>query len=274
MIGEALLTHLSCMGTLCREDAAAVRLLKGEVRTIRRHGDIYSSGDIPRFAVIVLKGYLCRYATSAKGTRQIHGFYMPTEAPSLEALDLDYFDDDLGALVSSVVGLVSHANLFRLMEERPGVATLIRRAGVLQGSMYRQWLKRNSIQSAYASMAHLFCETYVRANAAGLTTNGSCHLPVTQENLGEALGLTAVHVNRTLQLLRQIGLVELKLGQLFINDFGELAKLGEFDPHYLHLKRGAGSSNQQGASGEASSRACLEKPIVGYTGVKASADAA
>ena len=63
-------------------------------------------------------------------------------------------------------------------------------------------------------MAHLFCETYVRADAAGLVSKGSCDLPVTQENLGEALGLTAVHVNRTLQLLRRLGLVDLKLGRL------------------------------------------------------------
>jgi CRP-like cAMP-binding protein len=241
MIGDALLTHLSSMGTLSAEDVGAIRSLRGEVRTLRRHKDIFTSGDTPRFAVIVLKGFLCRYTTSARGTRQIHSFCMATDAPSLEALSLDYMDDSLATLVSSVVGLLSHADIQRLMDERPGVAALIRRAGVLQGSIYRQWLMRNSIQPAHASMAHLFCEIYVRADAAGLVTNGSCGLPVTQENLGEALGLTAVHVNRTLQLLRQIGLVDLKLGQLRISDFDELAKLAEFDPHYLHLRRGAGS---------------------------------
>ena len=118
---------------------------------------------------------------------------------------------------------------------------LIARAGVLQGSIYRQWLMRNSTQPAHASMANLFCEIYARADAAGLVDNGCCDLPVTQENLGEVLGLTGVHVNRTLQLLRHLGLVELKLGRLVIHDFDELAKLAEFDPSYLHFRGAAGS---------------------------------
>jgi CRP-like cAMP-binding protein len=273
VIGDALLTYLSCIGPVCAEDAEAIRMVKGEVRTIRRHKDVLSSGDSPRFGVVVLKGFLCRYTTSARGTRQIHNFYMPTDVASLEALHLDYLDDTLGTLVASVVGLVPYANLFRLMEERPGVAALIRRGGALQGSIYRQWLARNSTQSAHASMAHLFCEIYVRADAAGLAGNGRCALPVTQENLGEALGLTAVHVNRTLQLLRQIGLIELKLGQLFINDLDELAKLGEFDPHYLHLKRGAGSvappRRHQGLS-----RMPPGESVVGYGDARTSAGAA
>jgi CRP-like cAMP-binding protein len=241
VIGEALVTHLSCISTVRPEDADAIRRIPGEVRTIRRHRDILSPGEIPGFAVVVLRGLLARYSTSSKGARQIHGFCMPTDTPGLEALHLDYIDDTLGALVSSVVGFVSHKSLFRLMDERPCVAALIARAGVLQGSICRQWLMRNSTQPAHASMANLFCETYARADAAGLVDNGCCDLPVTQENLGEALGLTGVHVNRTLQLLRQLGLVELKLGRLVIHDFDELAKLAEFDPHYLHLRGAAGS---------------------------------
>ena len=245
MIGEALLTHLSCIGNVRPEDADAIRRIPGEVRTIRRHKDILSPGDIPRFGAIVLKGFLCRYTTCKNGARQIHSFCMPTDAPCFEALYLDHMDDGLGALVSSVVGFVPYANLFRLMEKRPGVAALIGRAAVLQGSIYRHWLMRNSTQPAHASMANLFCETYVRADAAGRVSKGSCDLPVTQEILGEALGLTGVHVNRTLQLLRRLGLVELKLGRLVIHDFDELAKLAEFEPHYLHLRRGAGSPSRQ-----------------------------
>ena len=249
VIGEALLTHLSCIGRLCPEDAEAVRRIGGEVRTIRRHRDILSSGDIPRFAVIVLKGFLCRYTTSRNGARQIHNFCMPTDAPFLDALYLDHFDDSLGALVSSVVGLVPHAHLFRRMEKRPNLAALVMRSGVLQGSLSRQWLLRNSTQPADVSMASLFCETYARADAAGLVANGSCDLPATQENLGEALGLTGVHVNRTLQRLRKLGQVDLKHGRLFIKDFAALARLAEFDPHYLHLKRGAAISEPTADAG-------------------------
>lgn len=238
MIGEALLTRLSCAGKLCPDDADAIRRIRGEVRTIRRHKIILSPGDTPRSVVIVLKGFLYRYAVSTKGARQIHSFCMPTDSPGLETMHLDQVDDSLAALVSSVVGLVSHADVSRLIENRPGLAALIARTAALQGSIYRQWLMRNSTQPAIASMANFFCETYVRADTAGLVSNGSCELPVTQEILGDALGLTAVHVNRTLQLLRRLGLVELKLGRLLVHDFDRLAKVAEFDPHYLHLRCG------------------------------------
>jgi len=263
--------HLSCIGKLCPEDADAIRRISGEVRTIRRHKDIYSRGDVSRFAVVVLRGFLCRYTISKSGARQIHSFCMPTDTPCLDALYLDYIDDSLGALVSSVIGFVPHESLFRLMEKRAGVAALIMRAGVLQGSLCRQWLMRNSTQPADASMANLLCEIYVRADAAGLVANSSCDLPVTQENLAEALGLTGVHVNRTLQRLRRLGQVELKLGRLFISDFGALAKLAEFDPHYLHLKRGAGSLSRQRTRDEVLSRPPL-LGVLGYSGAKASAE--
>ena len=274
VIGEALLTHLSCIGRVCPEDAEAVRRIGGDVRTIRRHKDILSRGGVPRFAVIVLRGFLCRYTISKNGARQIHSFCMPTDTPCLDALYLDYIDDSLGALVSSVVGFVPHESLFRLMEKRAGVAALIMRAGLLQGSLCRQWLMRNSTQPADASMANLLCEIYVRADAAGLVANSSCDLPVTQENLAEALGLTGVHVNRTLQRLRRLGQVELKLGRLFISDFGALAKLAEFDPHYLHLKRGAGSLSRQRTRDEVLLRPPLLNRVLCYSGAKASAEGA
>ena len=241
MIGEALLAHLSSVGTLGREDSEAVRRITGEVRTIRRYKDILSPGEVPRSLVIVLKGLLARHKISGTGIRQIHAFCMPTDAPTLEALHLDYVDDSLGALVSSTVGFVPYERLLRVKEERPRVAALMERAGVLQGSVCRQWLMRNCTLPAHASMANLFCEIYARADAAGLVDDGSCELPVTQQNLGEALGLTAVHVNRTLQRLRQSGLVQLKLGRLIIDDFDKLAKLAHFDADYLHLTRGGGS---------------------------------
>jgi len=86
-------------------------------------------------------------------------------------------------------------------------------------------------------MAHLFCEIFVRSSAVGLNDGESCEMPVTQEMLADALGLTGVHVNRTLQSLRETGMVEHKNGRLFIHDFKRLAAYADFDPGYLHLRR-------------------------------------
>jgi CRP-like cAMP-binding protein len=206
------------------------------VRTLQKGRDILSAGDVPHFSVVVLKGFLCRHSLKRDGTRQIHSFYIPNDAPCLETLHIDYMDNSLGAVVPSTVGIIQHPEMFRLMEERPRVQALLWRETLVQAAVFREWLGRNSTLPAHSAMAHLFCEIYVRAEAAGLLVANSCEMPATQETLGHALGLTAVHVNRTLQLLRQSGLVDLKNGRVYIHDFDQLAELGEFDPSYLHLR--------------------------------------
>ena len=241
MIGEALSKHLSCIGELSKEDVTALLRIKGEVRTLAKGKDILSAGDVPHFSVVVLKGFLCRHSWKRDGTRQIHSFYIPTDAPSLETLHIDYLDNNLSAVVPSTVGMIPHPEMFRLMEEHPTLQALVWRETLIQAAVFREWLTRNSTLPAHSAMAHLFCEIFVRADAAGLIVANSCEMPTTQETLAQALGLTAVHVNRTLQLLRESGLVDLKNGRLYVHDFEKLAELGEFDPLYLHL-RGAGTA--------------------------------
>ena len=236
MIGQALFRHLSSIGELTEEDASAVARIKGEVRAVQKGKDILSVGDVPHFCVVVLKGFLCRSSWKRDGGRQIQSFYVPTDSPSLETLHIDYLDNSLGAVVPSTIGVIPHPEMFRLMEERPSVQALIWRETLIQAAVFREWLTRNSTLPAHSAMAHLFCEMFVRADAAGLVVANSCEMPTTQEMLGQALGLTAVHVNRTLQLLRESGLVDLKNGRLEVHNYDKLAEIGEFDPHYLHLR--------------------------------------
>jgi hypothetical protein len=84
-------------------------------------------------------------------------------------------------------------------------------------------------------MAHLFCELHTRLAVVGLTDGDSFGLPLNQTELGECLGLTAVHVNRTLQLLREQGLCDLRDHRVVIHDLAKLKALAEFDPAYLYL---------------------------------------
>jgi CRP-like cAMP-binding protein len=103
--------------------------------------------------------------------------------------------------------------------------------------MFRAWLMRNSSQPAHAAMAHLFCEALRRSQAAGLADGNSCDLPLTQEVLADALGISLVHVNRTLQILRQTGALSFRGGRLEVHDLAQLWSIAEFDPQYLHLRR-------------------------------------
>ena len=235
-IGRALLARLSGIGEVGKKDADAILTVRGEVRNVRRLDDISRAGEARKFSVVVLRGFLQRYVTRRDGSRQVHAFYIPTDAPSLETLNVDCLDTSLCALVNSTVGIIPHAELKALIRERPNVLDLAWRETLVQGAMFREWLMRNSRLTADAAMAHLFCEVFVRSRAAGLVDHNSCELPVTQETLADALGLTGVHVNRTLQALRETGLVDHKSGRLFIHDFKRLAGYADFDPAYLHLR--------------------------------------
>jgi CRP-like cAMP-binding protein len=240
VIGETLAFHLDLIGELSAEDRAAIVALEGEVRDIPRHKDIIRHGDRGTHAVIVLGGLLQRYTIGPEGKRQIHSFYLPTDSPCLETLYIDYMDNNLGAVVDSSVGLIPNEQLYGLIGEREGVRKLVWRETLVQAAVFREWLMRNSNMPAHAKLAHFFCEMFVRASAAGLVTEHSFDLPITQETLADAVGLTAVHVNRTLMLLRDAGVVEWRSGRLTVRDWGKLCETGDFDPHYLHLREGSG----------------------------------
>lgn len=235
VIGQALVDYLVQLGELSRDDRDAVLRLTGERRTFKRHEDIAKTGAPPLFSVVVVTGFLQRYVSRRDGSRQIHAFYIPGDAPSLESVYLDTLDSSLGAAAHSEVILIPVSDLGEIMRSRPRIQDLIWRSSLNQTAQYREWLTRNSRLTADAAMAHMFCEIFKRADAAGLVDGNSCEMPLTQEMVGDALGLTGVHVNRTLQQLRETGYVDHHRGRLFMHDFGRLASFADFDPAYLRL---------------------------------------
>jgi len=236
-IGEALAKHLELFGQLLPEDRAALVEVEGELRQLDRGEDVVRIGDKPTHVVIVLRGLLQRYTIDEEGSRQIHSFYVPTETPSLEALYMDALDNALSPVTPSIVGLISHADIMPLIEQRPKLMALIWRETLIQASIFREALMRNSHKLAHARMANFFCEMMVRSKAAGLADGDSCPLPITQDELADALGMSPVHINRTLMVLRSTGWMEFKSGVLIIYDFERLAELAGFDPAYLHLRQ-------------------------------------
>jgi CRP-like cAMP-binding protein len=234
--GEILARHLASFGELPAADFDAVAALKAEVREFPRQTDTLRNGDQPTNVIIVLSGLMHRYTIGPEGKRQIHSFYLTGEAPSLETLYIDYMDNNLATVVPTRIGLISHDQIYRIIDERPEARKLLWRQTLVQAAIFRQWLVRNSNLPAHMALAHLFCEMFVRADAAGLVWDGVCSLPLTQEYVADALGLTAVHTNRTLQSLRETGAVEWRGGQLTVHDWPKLRELARFDPNYLHLR--------------------------------------
>ncbi|WP_322883774.1 Crp/Fnr family transcriptional regulator [Microvirga lotononidis] len=232
-----LLWKLDSIVSLSDEEKRALLDLPMTIKVFDPDSDIVRDGDRPSECCLVLSGFVCRYKVLSDGRRQIMGFYIPGDIPDLQSLHLNVMDHSIGTLVTSSIALIPHESLRNLLTQHPGLAAAFWRDTLIDAAMFREWMIGMGRRSAYQRIAHLLCELRVRLKAVGLAGEGGYDLPVTQNELGDALGLSTVHVNRVLQDLRSEGLIVLRGGSLHIPDWEALQVAGDFDPTYLHLRR-------------------------------------
>jgi CRP-like cAMP-binding protein len=164
-------------------------------------------------------------------------FQIPGDICDLQGFFLGEMDYAIGTLTAGRVAIIPHEVLLDLTETYPCIARALTQSTLVDASIFRAWMVGLGRRSAYARVAHLLCEMGQRLQVVGLAQDGSYDLPVTQTELADALGLTTVHVNRTLQQLRHEGLIILRGGTLTLRDPEGLTQAGEFDPAYLHVGR-------------------------------------
>ncbi|WP_349774707.1 Crp/Fnr family transcriptional regulator [Microvirga terrae] len=232
-----LLWKLDAIADLSDQDKQAILDLPMSVKVFEADSDIVRDGDRPSECCLVLSGFTCRYKILSDGKRQIMGFYIPGDIPDLQSLHLKVMDHSIGALATSSIALIPHESLHAVLERHPGLDAVMWRDTLIDAAMFRAWMIGIGRRSAYQRIAHLLCELQMRLKAVGLAGENGYDLPVTQNELGDALGLSTVHVNRVLQDLRGEGLIVLRGGTLHIPDWEALQVAGDFDPAYLHLKR-------------------------------------
>ena len=139
------------------------------------------------------------------------------------------------ALTATTIAYVPHAELRRLATTYPNIALAFWRDATIDSSIMAKWLVNVGQKGAQVRVAHLFCETGIRLEVAGLGTRTRFELPMTQEQLAEAIGITAVHLNRTMQALRSNGLVNFSRGLVEISDWTAFAGIADFEPDYMEL---------------------------------------
>ena len=231
-----LLTRLSKISYLSQEDGRAIEELPVTVRDYPADRDIVADGDRPAHCCIVLEGFTCRYKVISDGRRQILAFNIPGDIPDLQSLHLQVMDHSLSTLAPSRLGFVAHSHMRELCESRPSVGAAMWRETLIDGAVFRAWITGIGRLSARSRLAHLLCELLLRLDAVGLADKFRYKLPLTQTELGDALGLSVVHVNRILQDLRAEGVIALERKTVTILDWDSLRNTGQFDPAYLHLK--------------------------------------
>jgi CRP-like cAMP-binding protein len=173
------------------------------------------------------------------GKRQIVAFHIAGDIPDLQSAQLDVLDTSLGTLTPATVAFVRHEAINAVCERHFRIARALWRQTLIDAAIFREWVVNVGRREALNALAHVMCEFVLRMRSMGLAQGDECELPQTQAELGDALGISTVHVNRTLQELRAAGLIRLQGARLTVLDWEGLKEVGEFDPTYLHLRQAA-----------------------------------
>ncbi|GJE40150.1 hypothetical protein KHHGKMAE_4240 [Methylobacterium persicinum] len=230
-----LLRKLESVIRLDDEERRAVLALPHTIRQVGPHTDVATVGERPAHCCLVLEGWAHRYAYTSAGDRQILSFYIAGDIPDLQHLYLPVMDHSLASLTACTLAFIPHEAMRALVVGRPGVMAALWRDTLVDASVYRERIMTLGRRQSLGRTAHLFCEMYMRQCAVGLADDLSCPLPPTQAELADAVGVTAVHFNRSLRTLRSQRRITLQGGQLTIRDWMGLVAMAEFDPVYLHF---------------------------------------
>lgn len=217
--------------------AGADALLKAVVREkpVKAGSDVLRHADVPKAAHVLLDGHAYRYTVLNDGRRQITAILVRGDVCDLGAVMRGRAEYSVGALTNCVLGEIPAEEIADPAAlDREMTGALWRRL-LRDEAISREWLVGMGRRTASERAAHLLCELRVRMDDAGLASDTTFEMEFTQSDLADVLGLSTVHVNRTLQELRRAGLIQTSNGRMTILDYAALAKMAGFDPTYLRM---------------------------------------
>ena len=191
-------------------------------------------GEEATECAVLLQGMAFRQKLLRDGARQIISFHIPTEFVDLQNSLLGKADHSVQSLNRAVFASIPRSALLELADARPAIRMAMWIDTLVDSSIFREWVVNVGRRDSRARIAHLLCELAIRMRRTDGADGSVFDFPVTQEQLADATGLTAVHTNRTLQSLRKDGLIQLTSRSLSVLDWNGLTEVGDFDELYLH----------------------------------------
>lgn len=233
---DAFLRRLEARQPLTDLEKLAAAVLCANTRRTARRNEIISEGATPEVVHILMGGWAARYNV-VHGARRITAILLPGDVFARRAMTGQPMDDGVTALTDCVAACVSPQAIEDASPGFPALAALLQAGAAQEVAALRRWLSRSGRSNALEAISHLMCELQIRVRAIGLTDGPGFELPMTQEELGDATGLTSVHVNRTLRQLREEGIATVAKGRVIIHDPDALRRAGRFDDGYLRALR-------------------------------------
>jgi CRP-like cAMP-binding protein len=237
-MSDYLMRKLERYGPVAEEERAFLVEASGRLFNYSPHSMIVDEGSSPSDSCLVVQGFAGRLKFLPDGTRQILAFHLPGDFCDLHSFLLERMDHGIMALTECVIAKVAHAHVKEITERFPRLTRALWWDTAIDAAIHREWMISMGRRSAYEQMAHLLCEMLLRLRTVGLVKGDSYELPLTQEQLGDAFGLSSVHVNRMLQALRRGNLIVSDGKYITIPDVDALKDAAGFDPTYLEVKGG------------------------------------
>jgi len=229
-----LIRKLQTIGSLTESEKAFLLGLPSRVIVAKKGTVIAADGAVASRSCLVLEGFAHREKLNAAGGRQIFSFHPAGDIPDLQNLHLGRMDHNLVATSDCRVALIDHRDLNAVLGQSASLTGIMWRDCLIDAASFRQWMLMLGQADAETRMAHLFCELFVRLRVMGLNDGLRFNFPATQTDIGDALGISAVHTNRTLQELRGEGLIAVDRTEVEILNWSGLRARAMFDGAYLH----------------------------------------
>lgn len=229
-----LVRKLDRLGALTPADEALLEALPFTVRHASAGQYLVREGAPTTECCVLVSGYACRHKVAANGGRQIVSFHIAGDILDLQHLLLSVADHNVQTITDAIVAWIPKPALKRVADESARIADAMWRDTLIDASIFREWVLNVGRRDARSRTAHMLCEFAARREAAGLGSPEGFELPMTQEQIADATGLTAVHVNRMLRALEEDGAITRERRRIRIVDWDRMRRIADFDPVYLH----------------------------------------
>ena len=236
---ERLIRKLGKRAPLTEADAELLRAMPFDRRTLEAGRYLIREGAPAEVCTLLLTGFAYRHKLSAEGDRQIVSIHLPGDFIDLQGALLKISDHNVQLLTRCEVAYFPIRAVLGLIDKNHRLARALWTETLVEGSMHREWVLNVGRRAAPQRIAHLLCEIACRLEFVGLGTTGGYQLPMTQEQLADATGLTPVHINRTLKQLEADDLIHRHKRFVEIPDWERLREMAGFSALYLHLDQTA-----------------------------------
>lgn len=235
-INWPLIKKLNFSQQLDHKEVVGLRKLHEQTFFIKKHQDFLSQKNLYNQFIIINQGWACRYSILSNGNRQIINFYLPGDIINPYTIAVTKENHTIYSITSLYISTFNQETLHQLLSLSPKLDSLYKQMICTEEAMLAEHVVRVGRRSAYQRTIHLLLELYQRLNIIGHTHQRTFYMPLTQELLADMLGMSIVHMNRTLHKLRDEELIEIQTNKISLLNLPKLEQLAEYQSILLDTK--------------------------------------